>query len=61
MRDIPPRAYAHLDGVVRDVNASVFGKRLKLLSVNSDMFEINQLSFANETAPVADSVEKLCI
>ena len=37
-----------------------FEKGLKLLSVNGDRFEINQLLFADDTALVADSDEKLC-
>ena len=35
-------------------------KRLELLSVNRDRFEINQLLLADDTALVADSEEKLC-
>ena len=40
-----------VDGVVREVNARVLA--------NGGRFEINQLSFADDTALVADS-EKLC-
>ena len=50
----------YMDGVVREVNVRVFGKGLKLLSANSGMFEINQLLFADDTALVANSEEKLC-
>ena len=49
-----------MDGVVREVNVTVLGKGLELLSVNRGRFEINQLLFANDTALVADSEEKLC-
>ena len=36
------------------------GKELELLSANGGRFEINQLLFADDTALVADSEEKLC-
>ena len=49
-----------MDGVVREVNIRVLGKGLELLSVNGGRFEINQLLFADDTALVADSEEKLC-
>ena len=49
-----------MDGVVREVNVRVLGKGPELLSVNSGRFEINQLIFADDTAPVVDSEEKLC-
>ena len=49
----------YMDGVIREVNASVHGKTLELLSVNGGIFEINQLLFADDTALVADSEEKL--
>ena len=42
----------YMDGVV--------GKRLGLLTANGGGFEINELLFADETALVADSEEKLC-
>ena len=38
----------------------VFGKGLVLLSANRGRFEINELLFADDTALVADSEEKLC-
>ena len=38
----------------------VLGKWLELLSANGVRFEINQLLFADDTALVADSEEKLC-
>ena len=50
----------YMDGVVREVNARVLGKGLEQLSVNGGRFEINQLVFADDTALVADSEEKLC-
>ena len=49
-----------MDGVVREVNVGVLGKGLELLSANGGRFEINQLLFADNTALVADSEEKLC-
>ena len=42
------------------VNVRVLGKGLELLSANCGRFEINQLLFADDTALVADSEEKLC-
>ena len=50
----------YMDGVVREVNVMVLGKGLDLLSVNGGRYEINQLLFADDTALVADSEEKLC-
>ena len=47
-------------GVVRDVSVRVLGKGLELLSANGSRFEINQLIFADDTALVVDSEEKLC-
>ena len=38
----------------------MLGKGLELLSANGDRFEINQLLVADDTAPVADSEDKLC-
>ena len=49
-----------MDGVVREVNVWVLGKGLKVLSANDGRFEIHQLLFADDTALVADSEEKLC-
>ena len=48
-----------MDGVVREVNVMLLGKWLELLSANGGRFEINQLLFADHTALVADSEEKL--
>ena len=50
----------YMDGVVREVNVRVLGKRLELLSANGGRFEISQLLFADDTALMADSDEKLC-
>ena len=50
----------YMDGVVREVNIRVLGKGLELLSAKGGRFEINQLLFADDTALVADSEEKLC-
>ena len=52
--------YVYMDGVVREVNVIVLAKGLELLSANGGRFEINQLLFADDTALVADSSEKLC-
>ena len=38
----------------------MLGKVLELLSANGGWFEINQLLFADDTALVTDSEEKLC-
>ena len=45
--------------MVREVNVRVLGFGLELLSANGGRFEINQLLFADDTALVADSEEKL--
>ena len=50
----------YMDGVVREVNVRVPGKGLELPSANDERFEINQLLFADDTALVADSEDKLC-
>ena len=50
----------YMDGVVREVTVRVLGKGLELLSANGGRFEINQLLFADDTALVANSEEKLC-
>ena len=41
------------------MNVRVLGQGLELLSSNGGRFEINQLLFADDTAVVADSEEKL--
>ena len=58
--DVSMVVYVYMDGVVRVVNVRVLGKGLELLSANGGRFEINQLLFADATALVADSEEKLC-
>ena len=50
----------YMDGVVREMNVRVLGEGLELPSANGSRFEINQLLFADDTALVADSEEKLC-
>ena len=50
----------YMDGVVREVNVRLLGKGLERLSANCGRFEISQLLFADDTALVADSEEKLC-
>ena len=50
----------YMDGVVREVNVSLLGKGLELLSANGGRFEINQLLFVDDTALVADLEDKLC-
>ena len=50
----------YIDSVVREVNGRVLGKGLELLSANGIWFEINLLLFADDTALVADSEERLC-
>ena len=42
------------------MNDRVLGKGLELLSANGGRFEISQRLFADDTALVADSEEKLC-
>ena len=50
----------YMDGVVRDVNIRVLGKGLELLNADGGRSEINHLLFADDTALVADSEDKLC-
>ena len=50
----------YMGGVVREVNVRVLGKGLELQSANGGRFEINQVLFADDTALVSDSEEKLC-
>ena len=49
----------YMYGVVLEVNVRVLVKGLELLSANGGRFEISQLLFADDTALVADSEEKL--
>ena len=51
----------NMNDVVGEVNARVLGKWLKLLCANSGRYEINQFSFAYDSALVADSMEKLLL
>ena len=50
----------YIYGAVLEVNVRVLGKGLELLGANCGRFEINQLLFADYTALVAESEEKLC-
>ena len=50
----------YIDGVVREVNARVFGKGVRLTDTNGNDWEMNQLLFADDTVVMADSEEKLC-
>ena len=50
----------YIDGVVREVNARVLGRGLKLVDENDNEWELNQLLFEDDTVLVADSERKLC-
>ena len=50
----------YIDGVIREVNARVHGRGLKLMDGNDNEWELNELLFADDTVVVADSEEKLC-
>ena len=50
----------YIDGVIREVNARVLGRGLKLVDGNDNEWELNQLLFADDTVVVADSERKLC-
>ena len=50
----------YMDGVLREVNGRVLGKGQERLSVNGDRLEKNKPLFADDTALVANSEEKLC-
>ena len=50
----------YIDVVVREVNARVLGRGLKLVDGNDSEWELNQLLFADDTVVVADSERKLC-
>ena len=50
----------YIDGVVREVNARVLGRGLKLVDGNDSEWELNQLLFADDTVVMADSERKLC-
>ena len=49
----------YMDGVVREVNARVLGRGLRLKDENGLEWELNQLLFADDAVFVADSEEKL--
>ena len=49
-----------MDGVVREVNIRGLGKGLELQRANGGRFEIIQMLYADDTALVADTEEKLC-
>ena len=44
----------------KGLSVRVLGKGLELLNANGGRFEISQLLFADDTAVVADSEDKLC-
>ena len=48
-----------MDGVVREVNARMLGRGLRLRNADGLEWNVNQLLFADDTALVADSEEKL--
>ena len=50
----------YINGVVREVNARVLGRGLKLADGNDNEWELNQLLFADDTVVVADSKRMLC-
>ena len=49
----------YIDGMVREVNARVLGRGLKLVDGNSNEWELNQLLFADDTVVAADPERKL--
>ena len=50
----------YIDGVVREVNAQVLGRGLKLVDGNENEWELKQLVFADDTVVLTDSERKLC-
>ena len=44
----------YIVGVVREVNARVLGRGLKLVEGNDNVWELNQLLFADDTVVVAE-------
>ena len=50
----------YIDGVVREVNARVLGRGLKLVDEHDSEWELNQLLIADDAVVVADSGKKLC-
>ena len=58
---MPPWLFnVYMDDAMKEVNEMILQKWVELLIVNGGRFEINQLLFADGTAQVADSEEKLC-
>ena len=49
----------YIDGVVREVNARVLGRGLKLVDGNDNEWELNQLLSVDDTVVVADAERKL--
>ena len=45
---------------MREVNARVGGRGLKLIDRDGNDWEMNKLLFADDTVVMADSEEKLC-
>ena len=50
----------YIDGVVREVNALVLGRGLKLVYGHDNEWKLNQLLFVDDTVVVVDSERKLC-
>ena len=50
----------YIDRVVREVNARVLGRGLKLVDGNDNEWELNQLLFVDDTVVVADFERNLC-
>ena len=50
----------YIDGVVREINACVLGRTLKLVDGSHNEWELNQLLFVDDTVVVANSERKLC-
>lgn len=49
-----------MDGVVRGLNERVLGREGEIVGANRKRFEINVHLFADDTALVSDSKERLC-
>ena len=50
----------YIDRVVREVNARVLGRGLKLVVGNDNGWELNHLLFVDDTVAVADFERKMC-